>query len=227
MAPFHIRKYQEGDHKRVLELFVSGMEGNIPATFHHMLTWLQTRLFLVGVPLAMLLVSGSWLLAVVCCSTLLLLLWLYARYPWKLHVAKCLQADMADITEHYLRRPGSCFWVADCGGQVGGIVAAQPVKTPPLGKKQLELFRLTVALEHRGEGIAKALIRTLLQFARDQGYHEVVLETSVIQQGALALYRAMGFQDIGMGFWYLTPRPMAISTIHLMYHISSPQESRF
>ncbi|XP_048208707.1 probable N-acetyltransferase CML1 [Perognathus longimembris pacificus] len=224
MAPYHIRKYQERDHKRVLELFISGMEGNIPATFRHMLTWPQSRLLLGGVPLAMLLVSGSWLLAIVCCFTLLLFLWLYARYPWKTHVAKCLHTDMADISKHYLSTPGSCFWVAECGGQVVGMVAAQPLKDPPLGKKQLVLFRLTVAIEHRGEGIAKALVRSLLQFARDQGYNEVVLETSVVQQGALALYQHMGFRMIRKGCWDLTPWPMALHTIHLMYHISSQEK---
>ncbi|XP_012891227.1 PREDICTED: probable N-acetyltransferase CML1 [Dipodomys ordii] len=226
MAPYHIRKYQEQDHKRVLELFISGMEGNSPATFRLMLAWPQSLLLLVGLPLAMLLFSGSWLLAIVCCFTLLLLLWLYARYPWKTHVAKCLHTDMADITKHYLSTPGSCFWVAECGGQVVGMVATQPVRDPPLGKKQLELFRLTVALEHRGEGIAKALVRTLLQFARDQAYNEVVLVTSVVQQGAQALYQHMGFRKTHEGFWDLTPWPMALGTIHLTYHISSPQEEQ-
>ncbi|CAO2605627.1 N-acetyltransferase family 8 member 2 [Lemmus lemmus] len=74
------------------------------------------------------------------------------------------------------------------------MVGSLPVKNPPLGRKQLQLFRLSVSSQHRGQGIAKALVRTVLQFARDQGYSDVVLETSIVQYSALALYQAMGFQ---------------------------------
>ncbi|KAL1791601.1 N-acetyltransferase 8-like, partial [Sigmodon hispidus] len=101
---------------------------------------------------------------------------------------------MADITKSYLNTHGAGFWVAESGGEVVGTVAAQPVKDPPLGRKQLQLFRLSVSSQHRGQGIARALVRTVLQFARDQGYSDVVLETSIVQYSALALYHAMGFQ---------------------------------
>ncbi|CAO2605624.1 Putative N-acetyltransferase 8B [Lemmus lemmus] len=211
MAPYHIRQYQDRDHKSVLDVFIRGMEEHIPATFCHMLTLPRAFLLLLGVPLAMVLVSGSWLLATTSIFFVLLLVKLLARQPWKRYVAKCLHTDMADITKSYMNARGSCFWVAESGGEVVGIVGGLLVKDPPLGRKQLELIHLSVSSQHRGQGIAKALIRTVLQFARDQGYSDVVLETSIMQPGAQALYMSMGFRRTGQyfitEFWRLADVP--------------------
>ncbi|XP_055473585.1 probable N-acetyltransferase CML1 [Psammomys obesus] len=221
MAPYHIRQYQDSDHKSVVDLFSGGMEEHIPATFCHLLLLPRTLLLLLGVPLALVLVSGSCLLAVVGIILLLLLLRLLARQPWKEYVAKCLHTDMADITKSYLRAHGSCFWVAESAGQVMGTVAAPPVKDPPLGRKQLELFRLSVSSQLRGQGIAKALVRTVLQFARDQGYSDVVLETSTMQQGAVTLYLGMGFQKTGQYFMGVFWKIVDICIIQLKYSFPS------
>ncbi|XP_049990007.1 N-acetyltransferase family 8 member 2-like, partial [Alexandromys fortis] len=193
MAPYHIRQYQERDHKRALELFSKGMMEHVPAVFSHILTLPQTLLTLLGILLTIVMVYGSWLMATLCCLFVLLCLWLFVWHSCTKYVSTCLQADLADITKSYLNARGS-FWVAESGDQVVGIVGCLPVKNPPLGRKQLQLFRLSVSSQHRGQGIAKALVRTVLQFARDQGYSDVVLETSIVQYSALALYQAMGFQ---------------------------------
>ncbi|XP_005372263.1 probable N-acetyltransferase CML1 isoform X1 [Microtus ochrogaster] len=217
MAPYHIRQYQDSDQKSVLDLFIRGMEEHIPATFRHMLTLPRTFLLLLGVPLAMVLVSGSWLLAAMSIFFVLLLMKLLARQPWKKYVAKCLHTDMADITKSYMNARGSCFWVAESGGEVVGIVGALPVKDPPLGRKQLELFHLSVSSQHRGQGIAKALIRTILQFARDQGYSDVILETSILPKGAQALYMSMGFQKTGQSFISVFWRLAGVPAIQLKH----------
>ncbi|XP_077885138.1 N-acetyltransferase 8F1-like [Ictidomys tridecemlineatus] len=225
MAPHHIRKYQETDHKRVQDLYSQGMVEHIPATFRHILKLPQTILVLLGVPIALLLVSGSWLLALVSNVTLLVFLWLLARYPWKKYVVICLQTDLADITKSYLSAHGSCFWVAESWGQVAGIVGALPVENAPPGRKQLQLFHLSVALEHRGEGLGKALVMTVLQFARAQGYSEVVLNTSILHPAALTLYQSMGFQKIREYFPDKISRLLDVPTIRLMYSFPSAQEA--
>ncbi|XP_052030161.1 N-acetyltransferase family 8 member 2-like [Apodemus sylvaticus] len=218
MAPYHIRQYQERDHKRVLELFSRGMKEHVPAAFYHMLTLPHSLLFLPGVPVTMVLVSGSWLLATVSSLLFLLCLWLLIWFSWRNYVATSLQADLADITKSYLDVHGS-FWVAESGEQVVGMVGACPVKDPPLRRKQLQLFRLSVSSQHRGQGIAKALVRTVLQFARDQGYSDVVLETSIVQYSALALYQAMGFQKTGQYFVNIATRLMGLSILHFTYSL--------
>ncbi|XP_042130459.2 N-acetyltransferase 8F1-like [Peromyscus maniculatus bairdii] len=221
MAPYHIRQYQDSDRKPVLDVFTRGMEEHIPATFRRVLMLPRTLLLFLGGPLATVLVSGSWLLAIMCIVFLLLLLQLLARQPWKKYVAKCLHTDMADITKSYLHARGSCFWVAESGGQVVGIVGCLPVKDPPSGRKQLELLHLSVSSQHRGQGIAKALVRTLLQFARDQSYSDVVLDTSTIQQGTEALYMSLGFRRTGQYFMSMFWRLVDIPSIQLKYSLPS------
>lgn len=224
MAPPHIRQYQERDHKRVLELFSSGMKELIPAAFRQVLTLPHSLLLLPGVPVTIVLVSGSWLLATVYSFLFLLCLWVVFWLSCRNFVATCLQADLADITKSYLNAHGSCFWVAESGGQVVGMVAAQPVKDPPLGRKQLQLFRLSVSSQHRGQGIGKALVRTVLQFARDQGYSDVVLKVGSVQYSALALYQAMGFQKTGQYFVSITKRLMGLSIVNFIYSLHFARE---
>ncbi|XP_031238254.1 N-acetyltransferase 8 [Mastomys coucha] len=223
MASFRIRQFQERDYKQVVDVFSRGMKEHIPTTFRHMLTLPRTLLPLAGVPLTVVLVSGSWLLAIVCIFFLLLFLWFLTGKPWKNYVSKCLHTDMADITRSYLSVRGSGFWVAESGGQVVGIVAAQPVKDPPLGRKQLQLFRLSVSSQHRGQGIAKALVRTVLQFARDQGCSDVVLQTGLLQKGAVTLYYSMGFQKTGESFMDTLMWLVDVSLIHFIYPLPSAQ----
>ncbi|KAF6105034.1 hypothetical protein HJG60_013579 [Phyllostomus discolor] len=225
MAPYRIRKYQESDRQRVLDLFSQGMIQHTPTAFRHILKLPRTLVFLLGVPLTLFLVSGSWILALVSGLTLLAALRFLAKYPWTEYVAHSLHTDMSDITKTYLSGPGSCFWVAESEGQVVGTVGALPVEKPTLQKKQLELLHLSVSLEHRGQGIAKALVRTLLQFARDQGYSEVVLSTTMLQYSAIALYQSMGFQKTGQHFPSMCGRLLAISIFDFTYQLPSAQVS--
>ena len=225
MAPYHIRKYQENDHKWVTDLFSKVMAEHIPTTFRHILKLPQSLVLLPGGPLALFLVSGSWVLAFVASLALLAALKFLAEYPWKQFKVMSLHTDLSDITKSYFRESGSCFWVAESKGHVVGIVGALPVK-PTLQKKQLELLHLCVAPEHRGQGIAKALVRTVLTFARDQGYGEVVLTTSLLQHYALALYQRLGFQKMSQFFLSTSWRLMSISQIQFTYCLPSAQVSQ-
>ncbi|XP_058523730.1 putative N-acetyltransferase 8B [Ochotona princeps] len=227
MAPYHIRKYHVGDHKQVLTLFAQGMEEHIPATFHHLLKLPRALLLLAGGPLILLLVSGSWLLALMASLILLAGLKFVATVPWKQYIAMSLQTDMADIMKTYLSGRGSCFWVAESEGQVVGTVGALPVEDPTLREKQLQLFHLSVGMEHRGQGIAKSLVRTVIQFAQDQGYSEVVLETSVVQSAALNLYQAMGFQVKRKFNYNISSRLVGVYTFRLVFPLASADVRNF
>ncbi|XP_045405827.1 putative N-acetyltransferase 8B [Lemur catta] len=223
MAPYLIRKYQESDRKWVVGLLSRGMTEHIPTTFRHMLKLPRTVLLLSGGPLALLLLSGSWLLALTFSLALLPVLWFLAGRPWREYVDTALRTDMADITKSYLSEPGSCFWVAESEKRVVGTVGALPVDDPTLQEKRLQLFHLIVSPEHRGQGIAKALIRTVLQFARDQGYGEVVLDTSILQPSALGLYQGVGFQKTGQSFHSMSAWLVDLQEVHFIYRLPSAQ----
>ncbi|XP_053444286.1 putative N-acetyltransferase 8B [Nycticebus coucang] len=221
MAPYFIRIYQESDRKTVVDLLSQGITEHIPATFRHVLKLPRTLVLFVGGPLLLLQVSGSWLLALMFSFALLPVLWFFAGLPYRQFVHMSLQTDMADITKSYLREPGSCFWVAESAKKVVGTVGALPVDDPTLQERRLQLFHLVVASEHRKQGIAKALIRTVLQFARDQGYSAVVLDTSKFQQSAMALYQCMGFKKVGQSFPRMSARLVDFHEIHFICHLPS------
>ncbi|XP_026338637.1 N-acetyltransferase 8 isoform X1 [Ursus arctos] len=226
MAPYHIRKYRESDRTQVVDVFSQAFEEFPPLTFRHILKLPRTLVLLLGVPFALFLVSGSWLLALVASLTLLTALRFLSKCPWTEFRVVSLRTDMSDITKFYLSEPGSCFWVAEAEGQVVGMVGVLPVEERPLRKERLELFHLCVALEHRGQGIAKALVRTVLQFARDQGYSQVILSTSVLQHSALALYQRMGFQESHQFFFRPSWRLADIPSVVFVYHLPSAQASQ-
>ncbi|XP_012644144.3 N-acetyltransferase 8B-like [Microcebus murinus] len=223
MAPYLIRKYQESDRKWVVDLLSRGMAEHIPATFRHVLKLPRTLVLLLGGPLALLLVSGSWLLALTFSLALLPVLWFLAARPWRQYVDMTLRTDMADITKSYLSEPGSCFWVAESEKKVVGTVGALPVDHPTLQEKRVQLFHLSVSSEHRGQGIAKALVRTVLQFARDQGYSEVVLDTSTMQVSAQALYQGMGFRKTGQSFPSMSARLVDLHEVHFIHRLPCAQ----
>ncbi|XP_058407887.1 putative N-acetyltransferase 8B [Diceros bicornis minor] len=225
MAPYHIRKYQESDRKTVLALFSQGMAEHVPTTFLHTLKLPRTLVLLLGGPLALFLVSGSWFLALMASLTLLAALWFLAKYSWTLFPVVSLQTDLSDITKSYFSERGSCFWVVEAEGQVVGMLGALRIQEPTLGKGQWELLHLSVALEHRGQGIAKALVRTVLQFARDQGSSEVVLSTSILQPSALTLYQSMGFQKTHQ-YFFMSFRLMAVPFIRFIYQVPCAQVSQ-
>lgn len=66
----------------------------------------------------------------------------------------------------------------------------------PFSKIQVEVKRMYVRPEYRGNGYAKKLYLKLEQTAFDLGYREILLETGKKQFEAHALYRKIGFQPI-------------------------------
>ncbi|NXH18217.1 NT8F2 acetyltransferase, partial [Bucco capensis] len=58
----------------------------------------------------------------------------------------------------------------------------------------LALKRMSVRKGYRGSGVATALARTALAFARQAGYRAVVLNTLMVQHEARALYERLGFR---------------------------------
>ncbi|XP_016283798.1 probable N-acetyltransferase CML1 [Monodelphis domestica] len=220
MAPYHIRKYQDQDRETVIDIFTKGILYHVPASFFHLLKQPRSFLLLFGVSGAMFLGSGSCILSLLAFLGLLIILWWIVRYPYSDYVDHALHTDMRDIRKSYLSDKGSCFWVAELEGRVVGIVCARPVEEA-LGQKQLELLHLSVGQEHRGQGIAKSLTQTVLQFAQDQKYDNVVLNALNFNYAAQRVYESVGFWKTHEAYDSLKWKMIAIPFFFYEYTVPS------
>lgn len=87
--------------------------------------------------------------------------------------------------------PYGCLLVALSDGNVAGCIALGKL-TEEVG----EVRTLYVRPADRGGGVGKTLVEAALDEARRIGYRFVRLDTLGFMQGALHLYRSLGFHDI-------------------------------
>jgi ribosomal protein S18 acetylase RimI-like enzyme len=122
-------------------------------------------------------------------------------------------ADSLDaIEESYL-----AFWVAvvaghqDTGELVGTVGVRRCVDMTGSGGLAValewqesgdvaELLSLRVAPERWRSGIGAQLCRTVIDCSRDNRFRSLVLNTTAAQVPALALYRRLGFREVGRSF---------------------------
>ncbi|XP_001374166.4 N-acetyltransferase 8-like [Monodelphis domestica] len=220
MAPYEIRRYQDQDWCSVRAIFAEGMLQQVIPNFWNLLRQPISFLLLLGGPGALLLASGSLLLSLLAVPGFLAVLWLVARYPFSYYVHDTLHRDMWDIRASYLNDRGSCFWVAEAGGQVVGLVCACPAQKASGAQKHLELLHLSVRQDHRGQGIAKTLTQTVIHFAQDQGYSGIVLVTASLNFPARRLYERLGFWKSHETLKSVKWSIISISLTHYKYALS-------
>jgi ribosomal protein S18 acetylase RimI-like enzyme len=83
------------------------------------------------------------------------------------------------------------FLVARLDGRAVGCGALRP-----LGPAVAEVKRMFVVPDHRGQGVARRLLRALEAAALARGWTTVRLETGVRQPESIALYRSAGYREI-------------------------------
>ena len=116
--------------------------------------------------------------------------------------AQCFSApwDAGSIASE-LENPLSLWLAARDGEVVAGYVGSQSV----LG--EADMMNLAVAPDYRRQGIARALVKTLI---RELGAAQVTSLTLEVRAGngpALALYEALGFRQTGLRKnYYFRPR---------------------
>ncbi|XP_052007453.1 probable N-acetyltransferase camello [Xyrauchen texanus] len=192
MAELKIRRYRDDDDEDVREIFTLGMSEHIPSSFMHILKQPLTQMILVCVLSALLTSSMSILLIILTVTLLLAAGRQGVSYMVTKYIQTSLKQDFSHIRQTYLESPNSCFWVAESQGSVVGAVACSPTQF----ENFLELKRMSVKKSYRGRGIAKALCRTVADFAREQGFQGIVLHTTVVQTDAQKLYEHMGYHKI-------------------------------
>jgi GNAT superfamily N-acetyltransferase len=107
---------------------------------------------------------------------------LAARYP---------QASARRFDPDLFAAPGGHFVVA--------YVQSEPVACGgfrSVARDLAEIKRIYVRPEHRGRGLARALLATLEAEARRRGFERVILETQLRQPEAIELYRTSGYGQV-------------------------------
>lgn len=97
--------------------------------------------------------------------------------------------DLGDLEESYGIRDAAFLAMRD-GKPIGCAAVAR------LDRNTALLLRLFVKHESRGLGAARLLVAGAIAFARESGYHRIVLDTNRERlMPAYLLYRSLGFKE--------------------------------
>ncbi len=101
-----------------------------------------------------------------------------------------LNPDLNDIATSYGH---GVFVVARLGGLVDGVLVGTGALIPE-GRNSGRIVRMSVDKAHRRKGIASCILNTLVEHARQRGFHILVLETTEMWDNAIGFYLRHGFR---------------------------------
>ena len=97
------------------------------------------------------------------------------------------ERELGELPANYV-----ALLLAEVGGEVAGCAGVRQLE-PGLA----ELKRLYVREGHRGRGLGRALSQAAIERARAAGFRAIRLDTLPTMTAAVALYRELGFREIG------------------------------
>lgn len=98
-------------------------------------------------------------------------------------------AELAEDADSLAGEAESWAWVASVDGEPAGCVLLYG-ETAALA----EFRRLWVRPTHRGLGVGRRLVRTVVDHARTEGYETLALTTPPWSEAAQSLYESLGFE---------------------------------
>ena len=96
-----------------------------------------------------------------------------------------------DALYELFRTPGAVYFVATIDNSLVGGCGIYPTENLPNGT--CELVKLYLKTEARGTGLGKQLLEISMQWAKDNGYTQVYLESMPELDKAVSIYEKLGF----------------------------------
>jgi putative acetyltransferase len=90
--------------------------------------------------------------------------------------------------------PGAIYYIAELNGNLVGGAGIYP--TEGLPEKTCELVKLYLHKDARGIGLGKQLLLKSMQWAKENGYEQVYLESMPELSKAVSIYENVGFKKI-------------------------------
>ena len=109
---------------------------------------------------------------------------------WAEQFRQRFEAEVDSLPGEYVA-PKGCLLLAEYRGKKTGCVALRKVS-----EVVCEMRRLYVKRELRGLGIGKALVKAVIERARELGYHCMRLDTNRLLEAATGLYVSLGFEAV-------------------------------
>jgi len=126
---------------------------------------------------------------------------------------------------HELANPSSVYLVATPADEPDRIVAYAGLLAPPRSP-DADIQTIAVAPPARRQGLARLLMTTLIETARDRGAREVFLEVRVDNPAAQDLYVSLDFEEIAVRPKYYMPDGVDASVMRLTLGPTGPTTSK-
>ena len=108
-----------------------------------------------------------------------------------------LREDREKFIEEYFG-VGRGLWLAGVGGELAGCVGLRTLPRPeevgPADVRCAEIKRMYVRVKFRGRGVAARLLEAVENFAREEGYERIYLDTASEMVAAARLYERNGYE---------------------------------
>jgi putative acetyltransferase len=108
---------------------------------------------------------------------------------WEVNCGGCSDQDAVDVEEYYLQTGGE-FWVIERAGQIVGTGGYHPISR---GQRAVEIRKMYLLPEARGQGLGRFLLAQLEQAAAQKGFAEAWIETATVLKEAVDLYEQNGY----------------------------------
>lgn len=107
--------------------------------------------------------------------------------PW---LPTAADRDVIQVEYFYLSTGGE-FWVVEKQEKIVGTAAYYPIKR---GEKAVEIRKMYLLPEVRGQGLGKYLLAQLEKVIGNKGFREIWIETASVLKEAVKLYESSGYQ---------------------------------